>query len=100
MMSATDDSLHGKLAGWIARHGGEVHRSLALHTPAGAEETGGGEDSPNKFSHRGIFANHGPIKEGEVLVRLPRRLALDGSRLPSSYASSGNDAREVKCAIW
>ena len=84
-----------------------MHKNLALHTPSpspsattnpspccDADADGKGAIAKqcaevgqpnNRFTHRGIFAKHGPISKGEVLLRLPRHLALDGSLLPATY---------------
>ena len=91
-MADDDDTLHNNLTQWITQNGGSVHRNLALHTPNSHEICNDGvndtitmKTQPYKFSHRGIFAKHGPISKGEVLIRLPCQLALDGSHLPKNY---------------
>lgn len=67
---------------WIRRNGGEIHPNLAL-------------DVVNDTS-RGIKASQA-IEKGELLIRLPGNLALDGSSLPltfiveSAAASSGDN---------
>ena len=94
-MADDDDTLHNNLTQWITQNGGSVHRNLALHTPNSHEICNDGvndtitmKTQPYKFSHRGIFAKHGPISKGEVLIRLPCQLALDGSHLPKNYDTS------------
>ena len=76
--------IHRNLADWIARNGGIVHPNLALLLPPNNSTKIA--DSPcGKFARRGIFAKHGPIAQGEVLIRLPSSLALTGSDLPACY---------------
>jgi len=112
MAEEEDDAIHRELSDWIVRNGGTVHSNLTLRTPstprAAVETTTSvvdddghprrhhprddddydGDDRRrrrDRFSRRGIFAERGPISKGEVLVCLPRRLALDGRTLPSVY---------------
>ena len=85
-----DDTIHNNLVTWITKKGGTIHRNLSLYTPQTIRSSGDNTDDTNKknYSHRGIFAKHGPIAKGEILIRLPSTLALDGSKLPTSYTTS------------
>mmetsp|Transcript_18615 Transcript_18615/g.40312 ORF Transcript_18615/g.40312 Transcript_18615/m.40312 type:complete len:585 (-) Transcript_18615:56-1810(-) len=82
MTSISGNAWHDELVQWIRRNGGEIHPNLTL-------------DAVNDTS-RGIKASQG-IEKGELLIRLPGNLALDGSSLPltfiveSAAASSGDD---------
>lgn len=80
----TDAILHTNLVSWIIQNGGSIHKNLALHTPTPTRQDTITED----FTHRGIFAKHGVISKGEELIRLPCKLALDGSKLSSSYTTN------------
>ena len=76
---AAADEWYGNLVSWIRNQGGEIHSALDL-------------DVVDKSS-RGIKAT-ADIEEGSVLIRLPAKLALDGSGLPTAYEvkdSSGRD---------
>jgi len=83
-----DDTIHNNLVNWITKNGGTIHRNLALYMPQIIRSSGDDTDKKKNYSHRGIFAKNGPISKGEVLIRLPSTLALDGSKLPSSYTTS------------
>jgi len=76
--------IHRNLADWIAQNGGIVHPNLALLLPPN-NSTKIADIPRGKFTQRGIFAKHGPIAQGEVLIRLPSSLALTGSDLPACY---------------
>ena len=64
------EAWYGNLVSWVRNHGGEIHAALDL-------------DVVDKSS-RGVKAT-ADIDEGSVLIRLPAKLALDGSCLPTTY---------------
>ena len=66
---------YGNLVSWIRKQGGEIHDALTLEV---IDE-----------SSRGIKAT-ADIAEGSLLIRLPSKLALDGSRLPTTYEVKGD----------
>ena len=70
---------YGNLVSWIRNQGGEIHSALDL-------------DVVDKSS-RGIKAT-ADIEEGSVLIRLPAKLALDGSRLPMAYEMKDASGRD------
>ena len=91
-----DDTIHNNLVTWITKNGGTIHRNLALYTPQ-IRSSGDDIDTKKKnYSHRGIFAKQGRISKGEILIRLPSTLALDGSKLPTSYATSTCDKNDLQ----
>ena len=80
---------YSNLVSWIRNQGGEIHSSLDL-------------DVVDKSS-RGIKAT-ADIDEGSVLIRLPAKLALDGSGLPTAYevkdASGRDDTGKRTASPW
>lgn len=66
---------YGNLVSWIRNQGGEIHDALSIEV---VDE-----------SSRGIKAT-ADIAEGSRLIRLPAKLALDGSRLPTTYEVKGD----------
>ena len=70
--SSTVESIWKNLCSWIQSHGGQVHGGLELRRIA--------EDDNN----RGVYATRS-IAPGEVLIRLPRTLAIDGRSMPRQY---------------
>lgn len=80
---------YSNLVSWIRNQGGEIHNALDLEV---ADK-----------SSRGIKAT-ADIEEGSVLIRLPAKLALDGSGLPTTYevkdASGRDDAGERTASPW
>ena len=70
---------YGNLVSWIRNQGGEIHSALDL-------------DVVDKSS-RGIKAT-ADIEEGSVLIRLPAKLALDGSGLPTTYEVKNSSGRD------
>ena len=71
------------LCDWIVHGGGKVHPALALRPISSAD-------------HRGIFAET-DISQGELLIELPRHLALDGSSRPESYEV---ESKERQASPW
>ena len=80
---------YGDLISWIRNQGGEIHSALDL-------------DVVDRSS-RGIKAT-ADIDEGSVLIRLPAKLALDGSGLPTTYevkdASGHDDTGKRTASPW
>ena len=70
------------LTGWIGRGGGAIHPSL---------------EAFNSSSSRGVRASEA-IAQGELLIRLPAGLALDGSNLPVTYPAPEEDAAAPRTA--
>lgn len=96
-MSASGSSDEAsELVGWIRLHGGTVHDALEVRTPiAGGDDGRSSPAAARSCRRRGVFARR-PIRRGDELVRLPRRLALDGRANPSSYDWAPPDGAERK----
>lgn len=85
----TDSQVWINLKEWVEREGGFVHPSLDLATSGDGKNSSSSEAS----GYRGVFCSHGPVSAGELLIRLPATLAMDGHDLPYEYYSKGQHRR-------
>jgi hypothetical protein len=97
-MSLDNNVTHDNLSKWIISNGGTIHKSLALCTPDTVEDSSSSvsTNASKDYSHRGIFAKHSTIKKGDVLIRLPESLVLDGKDLPVQFGEK-NASPWLRC---
>lgn len=81
-MAAPVNFIWKDLITWVKEHAGHVHANLELRSMQG--------------EHRGVFASKA-IDRGEVLIRLPAVLALDGTEMPVQYERNGSS---VQVSPW